>query len=388
MSAKSHSPSAHQGAPPQVSPGELLGRSVAELAALPELRGEPAFRARQLAIWLYRRGASEAAAMTDLPGRLRERLAARYTIGRLAPVAEARARDASAVKLLLATRDGLRVEAVLLRTARRDTLCISSQIGCAYGCRFCATAAMGLARNLGRGEILAQVLALQAERARLGGEGLFNLVFMGMGEPLANYEELVGAIRILTDDHGVGIGRRRITVSTVGLPHAVRRLGREDPAVRLALSLNATENATRSQLMPINRRFPIEALLPAVADYRARTGQRVTFEYVLLAGVNDRRADAERLAAWARRYDCKVNLIRFNPHPLSRLRPTPPERVEAFRETMLPISPTVTLRESLGEEILAACGQLSTAYPPECGGGGGGGAGGAAGAPPAAPPAP
>jgi 23S rRNA (adenine2503-C2)-methyltransferase len=278
-------------------------------------------------------------------------------------------RDETARKYLFATPDGLSVEAVLIRAAGRDTICASTQIGCAYGCLFCATGAMGWRRDLTPHEILSQVLVVREGLRRLGREGFFNLVFMGMGEPLANYEALVRSIRVLQDDFGPGVGRRRMTVSTVGLPGPIRRLAGEKVAVRLALSLNATENPTRSALMPVNRRHPIEEVLPALVEYRERTGNRVTFEYVLIDGVNDSLEDARRLARMARECGCKVNLIRFNPHPLTTLAPTPPARLEAFYRAMLPIAPTVTIRESRGEDILAACGQLSTAY----------GAGGAAG---------
>jgi 23S rRNA (adenine2503-C2)-methyltransferase len=250
-----------------------------------------------------------------------------------------------------------------MRDGRRATLCISSQVGCALGCAFCATGQMGFHRNLTSGEIIGQVLLAEREAH------ISNLVFMGMGEPLANYEALVRSIRVLQDDFGPGVGRRRMTVSTVGLPGPIRRLAGEKVAVRLALSLNATENPTRSALMPVNRRHPIEEVLPALVEYRERTGNRVTFEYVLIDGVNDSLEDARRLARMARECGCKVNLIRFNPHPLTTLAPTPPARLEAFYRAMLPIAPTVTIRESRGEDILAACGQLSTAY----------GAGGAAG---------
>jgi 23S rRNA (adenine2503-C2)-methyltransferase len=198
---------------------------------------------------------------------------------------------------------------------------------------------------------------------------------MGMGEPLANYDVLVETLLILQNDFGVGLGRRRITVSTVGLPDQIRRLAREQKPVRLALSLNATENQTRSRLMPINRRHPIEEVLPALAEYGRVTGNRTTLEYVLIDGVNDSLDDAHRLAHLARQYQCKVNLIQFNPHPLTTLRPSPPQRMQQFYEAMLPVSPAVTIRESRGADILAACGQLSTAYREGEGGGDGGGGG-------------
>lgn len=340
----------------------LIGLLPAEIAALPALAGERPFRARQIASWIHRKGARTFGEMSSLASALRARLEAECLIDRLPLLAERESRDGSARKFLFGTTDGLRIEAVLLRAPRRDTLCLSTQAGCAFGCRFCATAAMGFQRNLARQEIVAQALTLREELRRLGTEGFFNVVFMGMGEPLANFEELSASLRALQDDHGLGIGRRRITVSTVGLPEKIRELARAPHAVRLALSLNATDNVTRSRLMPVNRRHPIETLIPALGEYRALTGQRVTLEYVLLDQVNDTLTDARRLAALAHAAGCGINLIRFNPHPLSELRPSRPERERAFHEALLPIAPAVTLRESRGGDILAACGQLSTAY--------------------------
>ena len=344
------------------TPSSLVGCSAEEIAGLPVLADQPAFRGRQIASWIYRRGATEFSAMTNLSGALRARLAQAYSLERLSILSVRVSRDASAHKFLFATPEGRAIEAVWIRAPERDTICVSTQVGCAYGCRFCATGAMGWQRDLNPHEILSQVLVIRDALRRLGSLGFFNLVFMGMGEPLGNYDALVRSIRVLQDDFGLGVGRRRITVSTVGLPERIRQLAGERVAVRLALSLNATENETRSDLMPVNRRYPIEAVLPALVEYRERTGNRVTFEYVLIDGVNDSLEDARRLARMARQVRCKVNLIRFNAHPLTSLRATPPERIQAFYREMLPIAPTVTIRESRGEDILAACGQLSTAY--------------------------
>jgi 23S rRNA (adenine2503-C2)-methyltransferase len=344
------------------SRSSLIGLGADEIAILPALAGQPGYRARQVASWIYRKGARDFAAMTNLSAALRERLGQAHSLERLPVVAERVSGDGSTRKFLFGTPDGRSVEAVLIRALDRDTVCVSTQIGCAYGCAFCATGAMGWARDLTPGEILSQVLAVRDRLKLLGTAGFFNLVFMGMGEPLANYDALVRSIRVLQGDFGLGIGRRRMTVSTVGLPERIRRLAGEEVAVRLALSLNATENATRSTLMPINRTHPIEEVLPALVEYHARTGNRVTLEYVLIDGVNDSLEDARRLARMATESGCKVNLIRFNAHPLTELRPSPPARIEAFRREMLPIAPTVTLRESRGGDILAACGQLSSAY--------------------------
>jgi 23S rRNA (adenine2503-C2)-methyltransferase len=353
------------GSGPRIRPADLpslIGMLPEEIGGLPALAGSPAYRARQVAVWVYRKGARAFEDMTTLSKPLRAGLARSCSLERMPCVATRVSADATATKFLFATRDGRHIEAVLIRAPRRDTICISTQVGCAFGCRFCATAAMGWRRNLTRHEIVSQALALRDELRRLGGQGFFNVVFMGMGEPLANYTELVATLRVLQSDFGMGIGRRRMTVSTVGLADEIRQLAREPVSVRLALSLNATDDETRSRLMPVNRRHPIEALLPALAEYRALSGQRVTLEYILLQELNDTLEDAHRLARIATRVGCGINLIRYNPHPLSELKPSTPERVEAFRRALLPIAPAVTLRESRGEDILAACGQLSTAY--------------------------
>jgi 23S rRNA (adenine2503-C2)-methyltransferase len=217
---------------------------------------------------------------------------------------------------------------------------------------------MGLRRNLTTHEILSQVLVIRDDLRELGGEGHFNLVFMGMGEPLANFAALTASIRLLGEDHGLGIGRRRITVSTVGLVPQIRRLAHESIGPRLALSLNATTEETRSQLMPVNLRYSLESALEAVAEYGARTGARTTLEYVLLSEINDGDEDARRLARYARRCGSTVNLIIFNEHPATDLIGTSREQARRFREIMMPLAPTVTLRQSKGQDILAACGQL------------------------------
>lgn len=383
----------------------LVGLSTAELAELEELAGEPEFRVRQLTAWIHGRGVADFGRMSNLPKTLRHRLSETCSLDRPKVLKRTQTARGDTVKLLLELTDGQRIETVLIRAEGRDTICVSTQVGCAYGCRFCATGAMGWVRNLTPGEIVAQALLLreelalraqppeQASRVRgrpgrpgprgepasrergrpaqagprdeqAGGEAgrHFNLVFMGMGEPLANYAHLVRAIAVFHEDHGMAIGRRRMTVSTVGLVPRIRDLAREPVTVRLAVSLNATEDHTRADLMPIARTYPLAQLVPAVAEYGRVSGQRVSFEYVLLDGVNDRPADARRLAGFAREAGATINLIVFNTHPLSALQPSPPDQVRRFRDALLPAAPTVTLRESKGGEIRAACGQLSTAY--------------------------
>jgi 23S rRNA (adenine2503-C2)-methyltransferase len=338
----------------------LYGLDTAAIAAIPALTGEPAFRSRQIGAWIYDRGAEDFSLMTDLSRAVRERLDTTCVIRRDRPARSTPASDDSATKYLFRLGDGSTVEAVWIRDEGRDTLCISSQAGCAYGCTFCATAAMKAGRNLTTGEILSQIAALREEMAARGPIGAQNLVFMGMGEPLANYENLVGALRLLCGDPGFGMAARRITVSTVGLAPEIRRLAREPIDIRLALSLNATTDELRGDLMPVNRKFPIREVLDALREYQRLKGSPVTLEYVLLRGINDGRDDARRLSGFTRSLQCKVNLIAYNAHSYSPFTPTSDAEIEEFRSWMLPTSSTITVRWSKGRDIQAACGQLST----------------------------
>jgi 23S rRNA (adenine2503-C2)-methyltransferase len=269
--------------------------------------------------------------------------------------------DQSTHKFVLELSDGRHVECVSMRSARGLTMCLSSQVGCALKCSFCATGLMGLVRNLHAEEIVAQVMVM-GEHAGWR-DDRFNIVYMGMGEPLANYEPVLESIRILRDERGLKLGARRITVSTSGIVPQIRRLSEEGMALGLAVSLHATTDATRSELVPLNRRWPIRELLDAAHAYGEKTGRRVTLEYTLIAGVNDTPADAERLSAFARELPSKINLIPYNPVPgLPWQRPTP-ESVTQFAESLYPRAPAVTVRDTMGGEIWAACGQLGGLSP-------------------------
>ncbi|MBF6559499.1 MAG: 23S rRNA (adenine(2503)-C(2))-methyltransferase RlmN [Candidatus Binataceae bacterium] len=316
--------------------------------------GERAFRARQIMAWLWRRGAESFAAMRDLPAPLRERLAARFTIGSGAPAHVARSTDGTR-KLLIRLGDAEEIESVIIPTDGRTTLCVSSQAGCAMACEFCATARMGLHRNLAPGEILGQIIA--ARRELFAGETLTNYVFMGMGEPLANYERLKRALATMIAPWGMGVSPRRITVSTVGLVPAMERLLAEF-AVNLAVSLHATTDEVRDRIAPINRRYPLRALIDACAGLPIARRRRITFEYVMLEDVNDSSEDARRLARMLAPLRAKVNLIFFNPFPGAAFTPSPRARVEAFQAILHRGNLTATLRESRGRDIAAACGQL------------------------------
>ncbi len=293
--------------------------------------------------------------MTNLKKDLRLHLAAAFDIRRCRRLARETASDGTQ-KYLFEMADGERIESVLIPEKDHFTLCLSTQVGCAQDCRFCLTASGGFRRNLSQGEILAQVRDIRRELDRP--EFLTNLVFMGMGEPLANYRNLIGAIGLLRSNKvGFGFSKRKITVSTAGLVPRLADLGR-DTDVGLAVSLNATDNATRSRLMPINRRYPLEVLLEACRRYPLAPQRRITFEYILLKGINDTAADARRLASLLRPIRAKINLIPFNEHATSQFQCPSAAAVLAFQQILVDRRYTAIIRHSKGREISAACGQL------------------------------
>jgi 23S rRNA (adenine2503-C2)-methyltransferase len=315
--------------------------------------GQPRFRAQQLAQWLYSRRVADFDAMSNLPAGLREYLKQNFKLSALPAVAVNRSLDGT-IKLLLRLEDRREIESVIIPSPGRLTLCVSSQAGCAMKCAFCATALMGLERNLTTAEIVTEVIT--ASRYLESGEHLTNYVFMGMGEPLANYPRLLKALTVMTAPWGLGISPRRITVSTVGLVPMIEKL-MVDTSVHLAVSLTATTNELRDRLAPINRRYPLEQLLETCR--RLDLGRRrITFEYVMLAGVNDSAADAARLAKLMAPLRAKVNLIFFNPFPGADFQPSPREVVERFQGVLFKNNLTATIRESRGRDIAAACGQL------------------------------
>jgi 23S rRNA (adenine2503-C2)-methyltransferase len=340
-----------------MSPENLVGMLPSELEDLAVELGASRYRGRQLATWIYRKNVVDLDAMTDLAKDLRAALAERAShtlpdVERVTP-----SQDGSR-KLVFRLHDGARVSAVLMPDDDRMTLCLSTQVGCGYACVFCLTGTMGLERNLTAGEIVGQLLV--ANRL-LDGEArrVTHLVFMGMGEPLANYVPLVTSLRILTDAKlGIGYSPRRITVSTVGLVKGIERLGREDLKVNLAISLHAADDETRERLMPVNRSWNLEALMAAVRKYPLAPRQRIFFEYVLLEGVNDSPEAAARLARLLRGVRAKVNLIPFNDWEGAGFSRPPIARILAFQAVLLDAGITTTVRWSKGEDIGAACGQL------------------------------
>ena len=314
-----------------------------------------AYRADQILKWIYLRQADGFDVMTDLSKDIRSALSQQFTIGRLDVEQVETSRDGS-VKYLFKLHDGKRIESVLIPERDHYTLCVSSQVGCAQDCRFCLTAAGGFERNLSRGEIVAQVRDIKKD---LDDEKrLTNIVFMGMGEPLANYKNLVSAISILTDnDVGLRFASRRVTVSTAGLISKIIALG-QDTRVNLAVSLNASDDKTRTRLMPINRKYPLEKLMQACRQYLPAPGRRITFEYILIKGINDSTEDAERLAKLLRPIRCKVNLIPFNPHEGCDFKRPAETVIQAFYDILFAKNYTVIIRRSKGQDISAACGQL------------------------------
>jgi len=333
----------------------ILDLSRDELISWLDAREIAPYRAEQILKWVYLHQADTFDVMTDVSKQMRALLSQHFTINRLHKIHVETSKDGSQ-KYLFRLKDDKHMESVLIPERDHYTLCVSSQVGCAQGCQFCLTATGGFERNLTAGEIVAQVRDIQNDLDDT--RYLRNIVFMGMGEPLANYHNLVNALRIITDnDYGLRFASRRVTVSTAGLVPKLAALGR-DTNVNLAVSLNATDNETRSRLMPINRKYPIERLLEACRDYRVAPGRMITFEYILIKGINDSQDDARRLAKLLRPIRSKINLIPFNAHAGSDYDRPDEAVINRFQEILIQKNYTVMIRQSKGQDISAACGQL------------------------------
>ncbi len=340
----------------------LLGFDLEGLAAYCEQLGEKRFRATQLFRWIHQKGASDFAQMSDLAKSLRDKLATRAHIQALPVISEQASADGT-IKWLFDVGQGNAVEAVFIPEDDRGTLCVSSQAGCAVGCRFCSTGHQGFSRNLETWEILAQLwFAEHHLRVRLDTPDrvISNVVMMGMGEPLQNYAALVPALKVMLDDHGYGLSRRRVTVSTSGVVPMMDRL-REDCPVAMAVSLHAPSDPLRDQLVPLNKKYPIAELLAACNRYLdAAPRDFITFEYCMLDHVNDTPEQAEEQVRLLKgKVPCKLNLIPFNPFPASGLKRSPKERVQAFAEVLIRAGIVTTVRKTRGDDIDAACGQLA-----------------------------
>ena len=344
----------------------LLDYDLEGLALFCERLGEKRFRAVQLFRWIHQKGASEFDAMTDLAKSLREKLRGCAQVRPLSVLSQHVSADGT-IKWLFDVGAGDAVEAVFIPESDRGTLCISSQAGCAVGCRFCSTGHQGFSRNLSAGEIVSQLwFAEHFLRRHLGREErvISNVVMMGMGEPLQNYTELVPALKVMLDDHAYGLSRRRVTVSTSGMVPMMDRLGQDCP-VALAVSLHAPADALRESLVPLNRKYPIAELMRACVSYLAVAPRDfITFEYCMLEGVNDTPALAAELVELLRRSGgglnwCKVNLIPFNPFAASGLKRSSAARVQAFSDVLSSAGLVTTVRKTRGDDIAAACGQLA-----------------------------
>lgn len=339
----------------------LLDLSPVQLRSLITGWGEPAYRAAQVETWLYKRHLTDVGQMSNLPIAVRRRLAAECLVDPLKLVVSLDSTDGYTRKALFALPDGQEVEAVLMRYDKRQTLCISTQAGCAMACPFCATGQMGFRRNLTSGEIVAQVL-YYARQLGPAKKTVTNIVFMGMGEPLANYGETWRAIRRLNDPAGFNLGARRMTLSTVGLVPAIRRMGKEPEQVGLAISLHAATDELRNKIVPLNRRYPLAMLMQAIRDYGEITNRRVTFEYALMDNLNDSDSQADQFAGLVQGILCHINLIPLNPTPNSPWSGSPDERVYAFRDRLQAAGIPTTVRLRRGIDIAAGCGQLHNAH--------------------------
>lgn len=356
----------HPAAPRTEAPVDLKALSREGLEAFAETLGQPRYRGRQLFKWLYGKGATHFEEMTDLPRRLREQLAGVAVLSTIERTQLQAATDGT-LKALFTLSTGRQIESVLIPdvdedgTARRLTVCVSSQVGCAMGCAFCATGLMGFQQNLTAGEIFDQVGQMNRLAEERFGRRITNVVFMGMGEPLLNYDAVLKSIEALTHEDGLGLAARRITVSTVGLARRIKQLADDETRFNLAVSLHAPEDAKRSSIMPVNRRAATDlgALQEAIRYYTRKTGRRVTYEYCMFEGFNDTEHDARQLARVARWAPSKVNLIMYNPVEGLGFHRTSELRLNRFIQTLVEADVRVTVRRSRGQDIDAACGQLA-----------------------------
>jgi len=342
-------------------PVELLGKSIDELRGYVASLGEAPYRAKQIYRALYAERRFDFAAMTNLPAALRARLAAEARISLPRVVRRFASADGSVRFLMALEADAGRaaqIETVFMPADGRQTICISTQAGCAVDCHFCLTAQLGLIRNLSAGEIVGQALVALAEHGEAALAPRTNVVLMGQGEPLLNYEAVMAAVRIMLDAEGMGISPRHVTLSTSGIVPGIERLARETVRPKLAISLNASTDEQRDAVMPINRKYPLARLLEACREYPLRTWESLTFEYVLLGGVNDAPEDARRVARLVSDLRAKVNLIPWNPGALAYRAPEA-ARVEEFRRVLVAKGVPAFVRLSRGQDVFAACGQLA-----------------------------
>lgn len=327
-----------------------------ELAEVIKKLGEPPFRARQIFRWMYKKQICEIGEMSNLPKSLRENLSKEYCASGL-ELADKKLSEDGTIKYLFRLSDGQAVESVYIPDEKRGTVCVSTQAGCMFACAFCATGLQKFARNLSMGEIVNQVITVQKDR---GAATVTHLVIMGMGEPLDNFDATVGAVRIFNSENGLGIGKRRITLSTAGVIPKIYRLGELALDINLAVSLHSADDEVRSRLMPINKKYPVSGLMKALREFPLKPQRKITIEILLFEGVNDSPNDAKKLIRALHGIKAKVNLIRFNPVHSCSLLPSPDDRLKIFKERLENAEIVVTTRKSRGGDIQAACGQLKT----------------------------
>lgn len=332
--------------------------SLAELEAYMKNHQEPVFRAKQVWQWLWQKSATSFEEMTNLPKALRERLSCDFELKHIR-LQEAQKSSDGTIKCSFRLHDGYLIESVLIPTERRMTACVSSQVGCSLTCKFCATGYMKRIRNLTAGEIYDQVIALHGLAMEHYQMPLTNIVYMGMGEPLLNYREVMRSTELLTSKAGWNFAARRITISTAGIAKMIRQIGEEKRRFNLALSLHAADDAKRSQIMPINEQNALDTLVDALRFYYAQTQQPVTFEYIMFYDFNDSINDAHSLLKLARKVPSKVNIIEYNPIGFAQFRNTTPERMEQFAHFLESHGIVAKVRRSRGKDIDAACGQLA-----------------------------
>ncbi|MBO8131242.1 MAG: 23S rRNA (adenine(2503)-C(2))-methyltransferase RlmN [Candidatus Marinimicrobia bacterium] len=332
----------------------IKGWDIQELTEFMKKLKEKPYRAKQLHIWLYRKLARSFEEMTDLPAILRNYLEKKTIINLVEPVEVIKSPDDNSEKYLFRLTDGNYIESVYMESQGRRTVCLSTQVGCNLGCTFCATARMGLKRNLTAGEILDQFLFINRTKDRK----ITNIVYMGMGEPLLNYEDTIKSIKILNSELGPEISARKITVSTCGIVPIIYRIANERHKFKLAISLNATTNEQRNKIMPINKKYPIKDILKAINYYTSNLKRRVTFEYVIIKGFNDSVNDAKRLKSLLSGIPCKLNIIPFNENEFSKFQSSDEKTMDKFIEEIYKAPFAVTVRRSQGRSIKGACGQL------------------------------
>ena len=334
----------------------LKGLWIEELEGILDKLGEKKYKAKQIAKWIYNKGVSDFEQMTDLSKELRRKLAEIAYIDKLKLIKKQTSKIDQTEKFLFELSDGKKIETVLMREKERVTLCISTQAGCALNCIFCATGSMGFERNLSAGEIVDQIIC--AKEHLKEDEKITNLVIMGMGEPLLNYENTLKSIRMIQSELGLSLSAKRITLSTAGIVPQIYKLSDEGLKIKLALSLNAPDDELRKKLMPITKKYPLSKVMEALKHYAKVNDTRITFEYVLIKDINDSKEQALELAKLVRGIPCKINLIPYNPVKNCPFIKPDEDTLQKFRDILYPRAPAVTLRKSKGEDIQAACGQL------------------------------